>query len=43
MNQSLADLYFQRKISIGDAVARSSNPQEINEIISRKQATPAYQ
>ncbi len=43
MNQSLAELYFARKISIGDAVARSSNPQEINEIISRRQATPAYQ
>lgn len=41
MNQSLAELYFARKISIGDAVGRSSNPQEINEIISRRQSAPA--
>jgi len=41
MNQSLAELYFARKITIADAAARSSNPQEINEIISRRHATPA--
>ncbi len=38
MNQSLADLYFARKITVGDAIGRSTNPQEINEIIGRKQA-----
>jgi len=42
MNQSLAELYFSRKITIGDAIGRSSNPQEINEIIGRKQAAPAF-
>jgi twitching motility protein PilT len=40
MNQALADLYHERKITMGDAVARSSNPQEINEIISRRQGSP---
>lgn len=39
MNQSLADLYLGRKITIGDAIGRSSNPQELNEIISRHQAS----
>ncbi|GAB4319487.1 MAG: type IV pilus twitching motility protein PilT [Candidatus Zixiibacteriota bacterium] len=38
MNQSLCDLYLSRKITIGDAVGRSSNPQELNEMISRHQA-----
>jgi twitching motility protein PilT len=38
MNQSLADLYLARKITMGDGVGRSSNPQELNEIISRNQA-----
>lgn len=38
MNQSLADLYLARKITIGDAIGRSSNPQELNDIISRHQA-----
>lgn len=42
MNQSLADLYLARKITIGDATNRSLNPQEINEIISRQRATPAF-
>jgi len=42
MNQSLAELYFSRKITIGDAIGRSSNPQEMNEIIGRKQAAPAF-
>lgn len=36
MNQSLADLYLGRKITIGDAVGRSSNVDELNDIISRK-------
>jgi twitching motility protein PilT len=37
MNQSLAELYLARKLTMGDAVSRSSNPQEINEMIQRSQ------
>jgi twitching motility protein PilT len=37
MNQSLAELYLAHKITMGDAIARSSNAQELNEILSRKQ------
>ncbi len=37
MNQSLAELYLTRKITMGDAVGRSSNPQELNEMIQRNQ------
>ncbi len=37
MNMSLADLYLQRKITIGEAMGRSSNVQELNEILSRVQ------
>ena len=37
MNMSLADLYLSRKITIGEAMARSANPQELNEILSRAQ------
>ncbi len=36
MNDSLADLYLSRKITVGDALARSANPTELNEMISRK-------
>jgi twitching motility protein PilT len=39
MNQSLAELYLSRKIALADALGRSSNIQELNEMISRKQAT----
>lgn len=39
MNQSLAELYFSKKITLSDALARSSNIQELNERISRKQET----
>ncbi len=39
MNQSLAELYLSRKITLADALGRSSNLQELNEMISRKQAT----
>jgi twitching motility protein PilT len=38
MNQSLADLYLARKITMGDAVSRSSNPQELNDIVQRSHA-----
>jgi hypothetical protein len=38
MNDSLAELYVARKITIGDALARSSNSAELNEIISRRTA-----
>jgi len=37
MNQSLAQLYLSHKITIGDAMGRSSNSQELNEILSKKQ------
>jgi len=36
MNQSLFELYSQRKISSTDAMLRSSNPAELSEMISRK-------
>jgi len=35
MNQSLLELYNSHKISIGDAMAFSSNMQELNELISK--------
>jgi len=41
MNQSLAELYLARKITMGDAIGRSFNPQEIHDIVSRRQAAPA--
>ncbi len=34
-NQSLATLYFQKKITMDVAVSRSSNPDELQEMISR--------
>jgi len=37
MNMSLAELYMHRKITIGEAQARSSNPQELNELLNLKQ------
>jgi twitching motility protein PilT len=36
MNQSLAELYLKHKITLGDAMGRSSNMQELNELLSRK-------
>jgi twitching motility protein PilT len=38
MNDSLAELYMRRKITVGDALSRSANPTELNEMISRKTA-----
>jgi twitching motility protein PilT len=35
MNQSLAELYLGRKITYGDAVSRSSNIQELDDMIAR--------
>jgi twitching motility protein PilT len=35
MNQSLASLYFRRLISLQVAMARSSHPDELQEIIAR--------
>jgi twitching motility protein PilT len=35
MNQSLAELYMSHKITYGDAVARSSNPQELDDTVAR--------
>jgi len=39
MNQSLSELYFGKKLTLTDALGRSSNIQELNEFISRKQET----
>ena len=36
MNQSLYDLYMRRKISLNDALGRSGNVQELEEMIERK-------
>jgi twitching motility protein PilT len=36
MNQSLAELYLKHKITLGDAMSRSSNMQELNELLARK-------
>ena len=36
MNQSLAELYLKHKITLGDAMGRSSNAQELNELLARK-------
>ncbi|MBD3168828.1 MAG: PilT/PilU family type 4a pilus ATPase [candidate division Zixibacteria bacterium] len=40
MNQSLFELYSKKLITLGDALARSSNTQELNEMISRTQGKP---
>jgi twitching motility protein PilT len=45
-NQSLASLYFQKQITLETALARSSMPDELQEMINRgavapKTATPA--
>lgn len=40
MNQSLANLYFKRKITLADAKAHSSKPQEFEQIVARGTATP---
>jgi Tfp pilus assembly pilus retraction ATPase PilT len=42
MNQSLAELYLTHKITIGDAMGRSSNTQELNEIVSKKQEISTF-
>jgi len=39
MNQSLAELYLNKRITLSDALGRSSNIQELNEMISRKHTT----
>lgn len=36
MNESLGELYLKHKITLGDALGRSSNPQELNELLARK-------
>jgi twitching motility protein PilT len=36
MNQSLAELYLKHKITLGDSLGRSSNIQELNELLARK-------
>jgi twitching motility protein PilT len=37
LNQSLAELYMSRKITLADAQGRSSNVQELNDLLARKQ------
>ncbi len=37
LNQSLAELYLARKITMADMQARSSNVQELNELLARRQ------
>jgi twitching motility protein PilT len=37
MNQSLCDLFQRKMISYEDAIARSSAPDELNELIAGKQ------
>lgn len=39
LNQSLAELYLARKVSLGDAQSRSSNVQELNDLLARRQAS----
>ena len=39
MNQSLSELYLNKRITLSDALGRSSNIQELNEMISRKHKT----
>jgi twitching motility protein PilT len=41
MNQSLFDLYSKKKITFNDAIGRSANIQEFEEMISRHSAQPA--
>jgi len=38
MNQSLSELYFARKITLDDAFAYATDPQELNDLILRKKA-----
>ena len=37
LNQSLVELYMARRITLTDAQGRSSNPQEFNELLARRQ------
>lgn len=37
MNMSLAELYLARKITLGEAMGRSQNVQELNELLNMKQ------
>jgi twitching motility protein PilT len=37
MNMSLAELYLARKITLGEALARSANVQELNDLLNLKQ------
>jgi len=41
MNQSLGELYQQRRISLNDAMSYSHNPQELSEMLQRS-TTPAF-
>ncbi len=42
MNQSLAELYLNRKISINDAMNYSPNTDELSEMLSRQKATTTF-
>lgn len=35
MNQSLAELYLKRRISLSDAIGNSTKPQELEQIIAK--------
>jgi twitching motility protein PilT len=39
-NQSLANAYFQKLISLETALARSSNPDELQDLINRGVVSP---
>jgi twitching motility protein PilT len=41
LNQSLAELYTSRKITLADAQGRSSNVQELNDLLARRQEQQA--
>jgi len=41
MNQSLAELYLAHKITLAEAQARTSNPQELNDLLNLKQEVAA--
>jgi twitching motility protein PilT len=40
-NQSLANAYFQKAITLETALARSSNPDELQDLINRGVTSPA--
>jgi twitching motility protein PilT len=43
MNQSLANLYTKRLITMDDALGRSSDPEELRTLINQGGAAPSAQ